>query len=137
MDDQLFSLFRAMAAGMEHEQREQVLELLRDSPTGRTHADLVQLLDLKKIVGELSRLADGYEKRNWRDIDGNGADQLKEFQGQYLRLHRQIVEYFGRVQYGDFSISDLERYASIQDRIVLEDRLVLQRTETKKMGFLS
>ena len=133
MDEQLFNLFRAMAAGMEHEQREQVIEILRNPPTGRTPADLVQLLDLKKIVDELSRLAEGYEKRNWRDIDGNSADQVKEFQGQYLRLHRQVVEYFERVQYGGFSMSNLERYASTQDRILLEDRLNTRRMTIQRM----
>lgn len=110
-----------MTAGIEHEQREQIIEILRNPPTGRTPADLVQLLDLKKIIDELSRLADGYEKRSWRDIDGNSADQVREFRGQYLRLHRQVVEYFERVRYGSFSMSDLERYASIQERLIEEN----------------
>ncbi len=133
MDDQLFSLFKSVSSGMNQRQRDEVIEILRNPPTGRTPADLVQFLDLKRIIDELTRLSEAYRKRDWRDIDGNRDSQVMEFQKQYLRLHREIVGYFDIMSLNRFSKNGLDYYDSIQKRIVLEDKLTERRGEIQRM----
>ena len=133
MDDQLFNALRTITAGMDQKQREEILEMGRNPATGRTPADLVQFLDLKKIIDELTRLNDGYREINWQGIDGNNTEQVREFQEHYIRLHKYIVDYFGRISYGNFSLGSLDRYDSMQERIVLEDELTGRRREIQGM----
>ncbi len=133
MDDQLLNLFGAITSGMDHKQREEIIEILRNPPTGRTPADLVQLLDLKKIIDELTRLNDAYKERDWQDIDGNNAEQVKEFRENYFPLHRQIIDYFNRINYSDFSSNELDKYDSIQKKIIFEGKLNERKIEIQKM----
>lgn len=119
----MFNMFQTLAQGMTQRERERVIELYENPPTGRTIPDLVQNLYLKREIDELTRLYDAYRERGWRDIDGDGPEQVAEFKRNCLRLHRDIVSYFERLAYGDFVLVRIDQFASIQDRIAQETEL--------------
>ena len=133
MDDQTFNALGAVMAGLSHQQRERIIGILENPPAGRTSADLVQLLDFKKIIDELTRLVEAYQGRGWKDIDGDNPQQVNEFREHYLKLHFQIVDYFGRIQYGNFSRGKLDNYDSIQGRILSEEELTKKRRTIQGM----
>lgn len=127
MDDQLFSILQSVASGLDNRQREQIIRILRNPPTGRTPADLVQLLPLKELIDELTDLTTAYSGRDWQDISGNAPGQVTEFRDTYLKLHRDIADYFTRVSYGGFSMNVLDGYKDVQERVILEDELAGKR----------
>ena len=94
---------------------------------------MVQLLDLKRIIDELTSLCEAYRSKDWCDINGNGEEQVREFREPYLRLHREVVDYFVLIGQGQFSRDMLDRHDSTQERIVLEDRLCGKRAEIQNM----
>lgn len=133
VDEKLLKIFQMMTAGLEHKQKEEFLRLLKNPRIGRTCADLVQLPEMLDTIIQLTELNQGYKSKNWRDIDGNEPLQINEFIDPYLRLHREIVDYFTRVEYENFSLERLNEYKSVQERILLEKKLIKKRIEIEKM----
>ncbi len=129
MDDKLLALFQTLESGVDYKEKEQILKILKNPPTGKTVVDMVGIPDLEKKIVELAELNEGYRSRGWKDIEGNGSYQVKEFRENYLRLHKEIVDYFTRVSYGDFHTEALEHYDSIQNRILLGEELTEKRKE--------
>lgn len=133
MEDQESNLVRSLLTGLDYKQKQQLIKAFRDPAVGRGVVDLMQIPKLRSLINELDDLVDAYEQRGWRDIDGDEASHVKEFQETYLRLHRRIVDYFCRLSYGDFCSSDLDRYSEIQERIILENRLIERRKAIQGM----